>query len=97
MDDNKTDNFDANTHPDPLMEKEKTAQEVGGESPSGKMWAEWTAPKPLEGTGLKEHTKPTLTDQQKSDLRAPVSDFRAKLENAARAKTPKIEIGKFDD
>lgn len=70
---------------------EATGQGDGEKS----IWSGYGETKELKGVGLREHEEPTLTDKQAEA--APQRDFRAQLEEAARAKTPSIKVGQMDD
>lgn len=94
MDNNKSDNFDANTHPDPLMEAEKTTREYG-EDAGNEAWANWH-PVTVKTEGLKAHTGSKLTDKQLRESNAPHSqpvtaeDYRRKVGRAT------VRFGQMD-
>lgn len=81
-----------------VINEPKVANEVGGNE-NGSMWVNYGRQTELKGTGLKKHESPKLTEEQEQQMRAPVNDTRAKLENAVRYSkkyTPPLEIGKLD-
>lgn len=81
------------------IDQNNIVKEVDETQVDSSMWANWTAPKELKGTGFKRHESPKLTSQQSRELNAPVNDFRAQLENAVRGgkSTKPLKVGELGE